>query len=292
MKISLFLMTNKGYQVLKAVVENSFIQNVDKVIIGLDKSVQNDYSNEIKALCEKHKIEFFFSNQNFEIVSPFSIAISWRWIVNLKGSKLIVLHDSILPKYRGFAPLVNALINKEDFIGVTALFASSEYDTGSIILQRQIPINYPIKIIDAIEKISALYSEIVISIFEKINSNVVLDSFDQKEEEASYSLWLDSEDYFINWNDSSTKIKRFIDTVGYPYQGAKCLINGEIVVIHNATLVEEVKIENRDIGKVIFVEKNKPVVVCGKGLLRIEEAEYETTKQSLLPLKKFRTRFK
>lgn len=292
MKISLFLMTNKGYQVLKAVVENSFIQNVDKVIIGLDKSVQNDYSNEIKALCEKHKIEFFFSNQNFEIVSPFSIAISWRWIVNLKDSKLIVLHDSILPKYRGFAPLVNALINKEDFIGVTALFASSEYDTGSIILQRQIPITYPIKIIDAIEKISALYSEIVISIFEKINSNVILGSFDQKEEEASYSLWLDSEDYFINWNDSSTKIKRFIDTVGYPYQGAKCLINGEIVVIHNATLVEEVKIENRDIGKVIFIENNKPVVVCGKGLLRIEEAEFETTKQSLLPLKKFRTRFK
>ncbi len=292
MKISLFLMTNKGYQVLKAVVENSFIQNVDKVIIGLDKSVQNDYSNEIKALCEKHKIEFFFSNQNFEIVSPFSIAISWRWIVNLKDSKLIVLHDSILPKYRGFAPLVNALINKEDFIGVTALFASSDYDTGSIILQRQIPITYPIKIIDAIEKISALYSEIVISIFEKINSNVVLDSSDQKEEEASYSLWLDSEDYFINWNDSSTKIKRFIDTVGYPYQGAKCLINGEIVVIHNATLVEEVKIENRDTGKVIFIENNKPVVVCGRGLLRIEEAEFETTKQSLLPLKKFRTRFK
>jgi methionyl-tRNA formyltransferase len=292
MKISMFLMSNKGYQVLKSVVENNFIQSVDKVIIGIDKAVINDYSSEIKELCEEHKITYYFSNEKFNINSPYALAVSWRWIINSENLKLIVLHDSLLPKYRGFAPLVNALINKEDFIGVTALFASVEYDTGPIILQRQIPVEFPIKINEAIEKICTLYSEIVISIFEKINSNVVLVSYAQKDDEATYSLWLDSEDYFINWNYSSTTIKRFIDAVGYPYQGAKCLMNDEIVVIHNATLVEDLLIENRDIGKVIFVQQNKPVVVCGQGLLKIEEAVFKNSNESILPLKKFRTRFK
>jgi methionyl-tRNA formyltransferase len=292
MKISMFLMTNKGYQVLKSVVENNFIQNVDKVIIGIDNSVIKDYSSEIKELCEEHELSYYFSDEKYNIISSYALAISWRWIINFENLKLIVLHDSLLPKYRGFAPLVNALINNEDFIGVTALFASDEYDTGPIILQRQIPVEFPIKINDAIEKICVLYSEIVISIFEKINSNVILDSNAQNEVEASYSLWLDSEDYFINWNNSSTKIKRYIDAVGYPYQGAKCFINGEIVVIHNATIIEDLIIENRDIGKVIFIQQNKPIVVCGQGLLKIEEAVFENSNESIFPLKKFRTRFK
>jgi methionyl-tRNA formyltransferase len=57
-----------------------------------------------------------------EICSDFNIAISWRWM--LKVSNLIVIHDSLLPKYRGFSPLVNMLINGEDTLGVTVLFAT------------------------------------------------------------------------------------------------------------------------------------------------------------------------
>lgn len=292
MKISLFLMTNKGFQVLKSIIENNFISIIDKVIIGIDKSVINDYSSEIKELCKEQQLTYYFSSEKFNINSEYALAISWRWIINFENVKLIVLHDSLLPKYRGFAPLVNSLINEEDFIGVTALFASGEYDTGPIILQHQISVEFPIKINYAIEKICNLYSEIVISIFEKINSNLILDSYLQNEEEASYSLWLDSEDYFINWNYSSTKIKRFIDAVGYPYQGAKCLMDGEIVVIHNVTPIEDLKIENRDIGKVIFIQQDKPIVVCGQGLLKIDEAVFENSNESIFPLKKFRTRFK
>ena len=142
MKISMFLMTNKGYQVLKSVVKNNFIQSIDKVIIGIDKSVINDYSSEIKELCEEHKLTYYLSNEKFKINSPYALAVSWRWIINTENFKLIVLHDSLLPKYRGFAPLVNSLINKEEFIGVTALFASDEYDNGSIIIQNQIGSSY------------------------------------------------------------------------------------------------------------------------------------------------------
>ncbi|RKS13374.1 formyltransferase family protein [Flavobacterium sp. 120] len=292
MKISLFLMTNKGCEVLNALIKNNLVDFVDKIIVGIDNDVINDYSNEIIEICKLNQIPFFLSNQIFQINSSYALAISWRWIINIENLKLIILHDSLLPKYRGFAPLVNSLINKEQTIGVTALFASDEYDKGAVILQRQSSIIYPIKIDEAIAKVSILYSEIVVDIFKKLSLNIQIESFYQNEVDATYSLWRDSEDYFINWNNSSSKIKRFIDAVGFPYQGAKCFINDEIVLIQSASVIDDLIIENRDVGKVIFIQQNKPVIVCGKGLLKIEEAIFKNSKNSILPLKNFRTRFK
>lgn len=285
-------MTKKGYVVLKSIIANNFVTLIDKVIIGIDKNVINDYSNEIIELCRKNNIVYFLSNQNFEINSPYGLAISWRWMIKAKGFKLIVLHDSLLPKYRGFAPLVNSLINEENTIGVTALIASEEYDRGEIIVQKKTSICYPIKINQAITKVGLLYSEIIETIFEKISLNLQLESFPQNEDNASYSLWRDEEDYFINWHDSSKKIKRFIDAVGFPYQGAKCIMNKKIVVILEATLIKDLNIENREVGKVVFIEQNKPIVVCGNGLLQIDEAIFESSQHSILPFKKIRTRFK
>jgi methionyl-tRNA formyltransferase len=292
MKLSLFLMTKKGYEVLNTLINDNLVHFIDKIIVGIDNDVINDYSAEIIGICKLNKITLFRSNQVFEINTPYVLAVSWRWMINIKNFKLIVLHDSLLPRYRGFAPLVNSLINKEKIIGVTALFASDEYDKGEIILQKQISISYPIKIDEAIAKVSVLYSEIVVDVVKKLSSNIVIESFCQNEVDATYSLWRDSEDYFINWNNSSSEIKRFIDAVGFPYQGAKCFINDEIVIIQSVILIDDLNIENRDVGKVIFIKQNNPIIVCGEGLLKIEEAVFENSKKSILPLRNFRTRFK
>ena len=72
------------------------------------------------------------------------MAVSWRWMIKHPKNKLIVFHDSILPKYRGFAPLVNMLINGEKEIGVSAIFGADEYD--SEIISEKTTISYPIKI--------------------------------------------------------------------------------------------------------------------------------------------------
>lgn len=293
MGISLFLMTNKGYQVLKNLIIDLYLDSIDKVVVGIDKSVANDYSNEIISLCKKHDINYCLHKDfDYNQIISYGIAVSWRWLIESKEMKLIVLHDSILPKYRGFAPLVNSLINGEKKIGVTALFASEEYDRGDIILQKGINVNYPIKIKDAIEQISLLYVDVVKEIIKRIRSNESIITYSQDEEKSSYSLWRDEEDYFIDWNKSALYIKRFIDAVGYPFQGAKCYINNEIVIINEVTILDDISIENRDIGKVVFIKDKKPVLVCKEGLLRIDSAIFEKSKDSILPLKRFRTRFK
>ncbi len=218
------------------------------------------------------------------------LAVSWRWLIHLKTTS-IILHDSLLPKYRGFSPLVSALINGERTIGVTALFASEGYDCGDIIAQSKSTVRYPIKIQNAIRLLSQNYKELAIEIIKKIAEGEVLKGIKQKECEASYSLWRDEEDYRINWEESSEQIKRKVDALGYPYKGALCFVGGKKARIIEALFVDDVHIENRMPGKVIFVRRHQPVVVCGKGLLKITDIVDAETNISLLPLSKFRIRF-
>ena len=124
-KITLFIMNKKGYSVLENIINKIGNQIIDKVISYTDSNVIKDYYSEINELCRKHGIKFYNKNEQVVINTEYSFAIGWRWIIR-NSHNLIVLHDSILPKYRGFAPLVNALINGEEELGVTALFASSD----------------------------------------------------------------------------------------------------------------------------------------------------------------------
>ena len=284
-------MTQKGFDVLNSLILSQQSNYIDFICIGKDSNLEDDYSNKIKELCEIHLISYFFKESLTEKVlnSDFYIAISWRWLLDFPN--LIIIHDSILPKYRGFAPLVNMLINGENEIGATALFASNEYDKGEIIAQEKIAIQYPITIAEAINVVGNLYVNLVNQIINQSISN----SFQpkqQNESEATYSLWLDQEDYFIDWNWTAEKIKRKIDACSFPYDGAKTILENEIILIEKAEVVQDVQIENRAVGKVIFVKDNYPIVVCGKGLLLLTSAKNENTKENILPLSKFRLKFK
>ena len=287
--ITLFIMTSKGYEVLKTIIANFNSAVIDKVVSSPDKSIQSDYYEEIKNLCLISHIPFYDRQSNFQCITAYSVAVSWRWLID-GNSKLIVLHDSILPKYRGFAPLVNSLINGETEMGVTALFASSEYDKGNIIFQEKISIEYPIRIHAAIKLAENLYALLAVKIIEIIIKGMNMPCEVQDESLATYSLWLNEADYRINWHANSSDIKRFIDSVGYPYQGASTLAENKKLRILDSEHVNDVHIENRKPGKIIFLQEGVPIVVCGIGLIKLTDIRNDDG-ESLIPFKKFRTLF-
>lgn len=288
-RISFFIMGKKGYRVLSSFLNLFDSREIDYVVVARDENIRDDFYEKIIDLCKKKSIYHLDKADPIPDNHGYKFAIGWRWIIN-NGEKLIVLHDSILPKYRGFAPLVNMLIKKEREIGVTAIFASDEYDQGNIIDQKRIKINYPIRINEAIESVIPLYENLVNSISKNILNDEIIISFPQKEENATYSLWRDEKDYFIDWDNDSEKIRRTVDALSYPYDGAKTFLNDEIITIDKVEELPDKNIENRIVGKVIFLIQGKPVVVCKKGLLKIEEAKTINGK-SIFPFKKFRSRF-
>lgn len=289
--INIFLLGKKG---LNSIINLDFdlYEQINYFIIGTDNSIKNDYSKEIEEFASQNNINYIYRNHlNNEIfkTSKLNIAIGWRWIIT-SDVDLIVFHDSLLPKYRGFNPLVSALLNGDDIIGVTAIKGVAEFDKGDIIGQRSLKIEYPIKIGDAINKLSLEYAHLLNTIIK----NYIKDEISytpQDESMASYSLWRDEEDYLIDWNQTSSNIMRLINSVGFPYKGASCKVDDKIYRVFNAKVGTDVNIINRVPGKVIFKNGKDFSIVCGKGLLIV--SEFYDINGDLADFKnKFRLRFK
>jgi len=291
-KSILFLMGNKGLACLKAVFVK-FPLSIEMVVYAHDKNVSNDYVDEIKLFCTLNSIRSCdrkeWESSNYNGASKFGVAVSWRWMIQSSELNLIVLHDSLLPKYRGFNPLVTALINGDTTIGVTALLANKEFDRGDIIGQAAMQIIYPCTIETAIDQITTKYAELIVSVFNKLNKDK-LDTIPQNESDATYSLWRDNEDYFLDWNLDASILERTVNALGFPYNGAQTNMGDEIIIIKKAIALSNIRIENRTPGKIIFSNKNEPEVVCGNGLLRIIEAE--NLNRTKVIFSKFRQRFK
>lgn len=274
--ITFCLLGQKGLLTLQGSISLLSKVNV-QVVIGRDKNVSNDYSNDIEYLCLEHHLKFIYRGCNeshFYERSALVIAAGWRWLIkDVSAQKLIVFHDSLLPKYRGFAPLVNALLNKEEIVGVSSLFASQEYDEGALIEQRSCQVNYPCYVKDIIEDVALLYQSLSTSIVSKFLAGK-LSAIEQEHDKASYSLWRDDEDYRIDWNQDAEEIAHFIRCVGFPYSGAYTLVDGKTIRIKKAEPVIDVKIENRTVGKLIFFKDEKPCVVCGTGILKLTSMEH------------------
>ena len=288
----LFLASYKGLKVLEAAIEKQV--KLRLVIVGRDIKISNDYSKEIVSMCLENSIKYTFTVKDIEYIkTDIMLAVSWQRLIHNPFNNLIIFHDSLLPEYRGFAPLVNMLIQGERKIGVTTLFAEITYDTGPIILQKAININYPIKIIDAISDIVKIYKFLAYNIFDMEINKIKGIAKKQDNSKASYSIWRDTKDYKIDWAGSSLKILRHIHAVGYPYRGALTTLEKKNVRILDAEIVPDVRIINRDIGKVIFNTDGFPIVICGSGLLKILEAkfEYENSSQSIIPSKRIKLRF-
>ena len=273
MSIALYLLTKKGLEVLKTISDDeNYLKLIDFVVGARDDGNTEDCYDEIQLLCKKFDIPFFNRKNHPTNNSKYSIAIGWRWLIkDVKG--LIVFHDSLLPKYRGFSPIVNMLINNEKYLAATAIWATDMMDEGDIISQQKIEISYPIKINVAIEIVSGLYVELIKEILKKLISDNELDGSAQLHTEATYSIWRDKEDYYINWADDARKIVRFINAVGYPYDGAKTrILGGGTIKIIEGSLVENIKSEIPDPGKILMIT-NAPIVLCGKNAISLDKVE-------------------
>jgi methionyl-tRNA formyltransferase len=297
--LTLFLLGQKGLATARAAIQPEYVNLINLVVIGEDKNLKDDCSETIRQLCLNNGVQYktrkeytFENHRNLELDASKKIGIAsgWRWMIGEKFKPLLVIHDSLLPKYRGFNPLVTALLNRDEIIGATAIIANMEFDKGNIVLNGSIPINYPININEAIVKLSCVIENITTSLLQKIRSNECLEGIPQDEAMASYSIWRDSDDYWIDWSESSSDISHFINCVSYPYAGASTCMGKSIIRILKATPVPDVAIANRHPGKVLFMELDRPLVICGTGLLKIEDAVDDEGRPAL-PLPRFRVRF-
>ena len=226
-KFAYFIATEKGYRALEYTI-NIKRQYIGCVITFKEVNVKYDWSSDIINLCNINGIPVYLwkdvKNSLFELFKEYSITnavtIAWRYLLPMKLNEylqdgLIVFHDSLLPKYRGFAPTPTAIICGENVIGVTAIFASDKVDEGDIIMQRQITIDDDMYIDQIIEAQALLCAKMLSEIID-LSLCGRLQATPQNNDDATYSIWRNTEDCRIDWNRSSVNIYNFIRALGAP----------------------------------------------------------------------------
>jgi methionyl-tRNA formyltransferase len=192
-------------------------------------------------------------------------------ILSLPRYGCINLHASILPKYRGAAPINWALINGETKTGVTSMLMNEGMDTGDILIQREVEITEGDSAGTLHDRLSEIGSEVILETLDGLEKGTVK-RVKQNESSATYAQKIKKEDCLINWDEDAKKIVNRIRGLT-PAPGAYTSYNGKRLKITNAEyLIREVKAEK---GEVFEVNRNGIKVICGNGLVIIKNLQPE-----------------
>jgi methionyl-tRNA formyltransferase len=296
--ILLCVATEKGFEVLQAAVDLPAKSRL-MVCTFKEKGVAESFDVKIRETAEAAGIPIVrwreFRDDPLAFLGQYSVSaivcIGWRYLVpenaiRALDGEVIIAHDSLLPKFRGFAPLVTAMITGETRTGVTFLRAGPGVDDGEVLWQGEVDIAPDDTIATLIRKVTPLYREGASRYLRgELHERTV-----QDESHATYSIWRDAEDYRIDWLQDAEVIERSIRALGPPYLGAQTQLQGRTVVIHEARLAGDLDYAIRQPGKIASLDaEGRPTVVCGRGLLQVLSATADG--ENILPLKALRLRF-
>ncbi|MBP9098125.1 MAG: methionyl-tRNA formyltransferase [Ferruginibacter sp.] len=173
----------------------------------------------------------------------FILVIGWYYLI--PGSMLAMapkgaagIHGSLLPKYRGNAPFVWAMINGEAETGISLFYFDDGIDTGDIIAQQSIPIDEQDTIKDILDKAQAASIKVLLENLSKIASGTA-SRWQQQHEKATYFPKRTPDDGLIDWTWDSRRIRNFIRAQTKPYPGAYTIINGKKVIIWDADITTD-----------------------------------------------------
>ncbi len=274
-----FANSGKGLISVKTVIK---LKNYNKIFIFSQKedSWEPKYINNLKNLCSK-KIKLFvlkdFSFKNFlkKIKSEnidIIFAIGWRKIIEKKiidyaSIKSFVMHDSLLPKNRGFAPLNWAIIKNEKKTGVSLIAMDKFIDTGNIHIQEKISIkkNDDINILNS--KILKIYSRILIKFFGN-TKYYIKNSISQKKIPKNFNPKRKPKHGLINWNNKSKNILNLVKALTKPWPGAYFVNKDKIIFVWKIKIRKKIKKFKKSPGELI-IRNQKYLINCKDNLVEL-----------------------
>lgn len=185
-------------------------------------------------------------------------------ILNIPTIGSFNVHASLLPKYRGGAPIHHALINGEEKTGVTIMYMDKGMDTGDIIEKEE----YQIKETDNVgtlhEELSKIGSRLLLKVLPSIIARTNYRE-KQKEEEATYAYNIKREEERIDFEQKGKDIINLIRGLN-PWPTANMLVNGEEYKVLEATFMPK---ENVKINQVVEITKDAIGIGCIDGIIYI-----------------------
>ena len=193
-------------------------------------------------------------------------------ILDLPKFGCINVHASLLPKYRGAAPIEWAIINGEKLTGITTMQMNAGLDTGDMLLKSEVEITDEMILPELREKLMAAGAETLLKTLEKIRAGT-LQPIKQDDSLSNYAPMLKKETGLIDWNKSAREIHNLVRGL---YGGAYTFMNGQKIKIWRTKIHSEKS--NGTPGKMKIVDK-KILIGTGKGTLEILEMQAPNEKK-------------
>ena len=220
---------------------------------GLSETLNIDFRSPITLKNNKEEYEFIKKlNADLAIVVAYGQIIPKEYF-NLIKRGFINIHGSILPRWRGAAPIQRSIMSLDSETGISVMKISEELDSGPVCNTYKIKLNYSSNAQEISEKLSHLAAEKILD-----NIDDILDDtakfVNQEHSEATYAKKIDKIEGLINWNDKALNIIGKINGL-FPVPGAFFNFNGERYKILKAEI-------GSGIGKIGEVLADKLEIAC------------------------------
>ena len=204
-------------------------------------------------------------NAQFVIVVAYGQIIPKK-ILDIKNKTFLNIHASLLPKWRGAAPIQRSIMEMDKETGLSIMKIVPELDSGPFMLQKKISINKNDNYNLLSKKLSSLGSELILDALKMFEKNKVKFT-NQDKELATYAKKIDKKESKINWNQDSKKIIAMINGLN-PSPGAWFKHKGNRIKIRQA-------IEVKNEGKPGCVLTDNLIIGCKKNSIKIELLQKE-----------------
>ena len=191
-------------------------------------------------------------------------------ILDLPKFGCINVHASLLPRYRGAAPIEWSIINGEKITGVTTMKMDAGLDTGDMLLKSEIEISDEMILPELREKLSDAGAKLLIETLKNLSN---LNPVKQDDSISNYAPMLKKDTGKIDWKSSAKKIHNLVRGL---YGGAFAFLNGEKIKIFRTKISAE-KL-NLSAGEIFAAEK-KFFVGTGEGILEILEIQVPNSRK-------------
>ena len=254
---------------------------IDCVFTHQDDPSENHFFQSVSELCARNNITVFApENINTplwisEIKNKKPDYIFSFYYRNILSSEIIEsaqigafnLHGSLLPQYRGRAPLNWVLLNGESETGVTLHRMTKKVDAGNIITQIKIKIDEQDNALTLHNKIKNTADFLMKDIAPKILTNNI-NEIVQDQSKSSYFGKRSPKDGQINWSKNAKDIYNLIRATTKPYPGAFSYINQKKLIIWESQYIESIHTRNNPAGTIL--SKNPLQISCGNGSIEIK----------------------
>lgn len=199
-----------------------------------------------------------------------------QYILDFPKYGCINIHASLLPKYRGAAPIQRAVVNGETETGITIMNMNEGMDTGDIIAMRKTLIGEYETAAELFDRLAPMGGELLIETLEAIENGTAAAAA-QNEEEATYAPMITKADGEIDWAKPARQISKLICGMN-SWPMAYTWYQGQVVKIIGAA-VTDINLQGVP-GELTHYDKKQGLLVqCGSGAIWLEQVQFAGTKR-------------